>query len=249
MPKNPLAIIILAAGKGTRMNNPNQPKVMADLCGKPVIDHVLRYALDLEPTTVVLVVGHLHELVREYVDIHFSEHVEYAVQSEQLGTGHAVMQAAPLLQDFAGDVLILYGDMPLLNSATLRNVIVQHEQTGATLSVVSANHPNPTGYGRIVRGADGKFERIVEEKDATDTERAITEVNGGAYIVNARLLFKALHSISNKNVQGEYHITDVVEILSAQDQSIEAIQIDSHLKLLGVNTFEELAAAQKILEQ
>lgn len=243
-----LAVIILAAGKGTRMNNPNKAKVMFELSGKPMIAYVVRQAESLSPQRIVAVVGFQKESVMDYLSAEFPGRLEYAHQDVQLGTGHAVQQAESVLHDFAGDVLILSGDVPLLRSETLRSFADAHVASGAAVSVLSVSAPNPTGYGRIMRTGDN-FERIVEHKDASEVERAITEINSGIYLVRAESLFTALREVSNTNVQGEYYLTDIISILRKRGESVVAWKCSAFAEVLGVNTVEQLAEAQRIIEE
>lgn len=244
-----LAVVILAAGKGTRMNNPNKAKVMFELSGKPMIDYVVQQAESLAPKRIVAVVGFQKESVMEYLSREFPGRLEYAHQDVQLGTGHAVQQAEPLLQGFEGDVLILSGDVPLLRRETLAAFAEAHRTQKSAVSVLSVDAPNPTGYGRIVRVGNGDFERIVEHKDASETERAITEINSGIYLVQAAALFSALSEVSNSNAQGEYYLTDIIGILRKHGKGVSAWKCDAFKEVLGVNTIEQLADAQAMLEQ
>lgn len=243
-----LAVIILAAGKGTRMNNPDKAKVMFELSGKPMIAYVVRQAESLSPRRIVAVVGFQKESVMDYLSAEFPGRLEYAHQDVQLGTGHAVQQAEHLLGSFAGNVLILSGDVPLLRAETLRAFAEAHAASGAVVSVLSVDAPNPAGYGRIVR-MGGNFERIVEHKDASEAERAITEINSGIYLVRASALFTALREVSNSNVQGEYYLTDIISILRAHGEGVTAWKCDAFTEVLGVNTIDQLADAQRIMEQ
>ncbi len=244
---NSLAVIILAAGKGTRMNNPNKAKVMFELSGKPMIDYVVQQAESLAPERVIAVVGFQKESVMEYLSTAFPGRLEYAHQDTQLGTGHAVQQAEALLSAFAGNVLILSGDVPLLRAETLHAFANAHGASNSAVSVLSVDAPNPTGYGRIVRANDD-FERIVEHKDASEAERAITEINSGIYLVRSGELFSALREVSNTNVQGEYYLTDIISILRGRGESVSAWKCDAFAEVLGVNTVEQLADAQRLME-
>ncbi len=243
-----LAVIILAAGKGTRMNNPDKAKVMFELSGKPMIAYVVHQAESLAPERIIAVVGFQKESVMDYLSTAFYGRLEYAHQDVQLGTGHAVQQAEHLLGTFAGNVLILSGDVPLLRADTLRAFADAHSASGAVVSVLSVDAPNPAGYGRIVR-IEGNFERIVEHKDASESERAITEINSGIYLVRASSLFTALREVSNSNVQGEYYLTDIISILRGHGERVIAWKCDAFTEVLGINTIDQLAEAQRIMEQ
>lgn len=238
-----LAIAILAAGKGKRMGNPDIPKVMAELSGSPLIGHVLQQAEQLSPRTIVAIVGHHKEQVIEYCSEKFPT-VEFAVQAEQLGTGHAVQQTESLLGNFDGDVLILSGDVPLLQSSTLLQFVEDHTISGSALSVLSCVATNPTGYGRIIRNTSGDFVRIVEEKDASTEEKLVAEINSGIYVVRASLLFSALQQVQNTNAQCEFYLTDIVAILKTQGETISAFIAENFDELQGINKPEELATAE-----
>ncbi|MFP4527104.1 MAG: sugar phosphate nucleotidyltransferase [Candidatus Kapaibacterium sp.] len=246
---NKIAIVILAAGKGKRMKNPNLPKVLVPLKDKPLVGHVLDTAFRLDPEKIVLIIGHLKETVIDYVKGMRSDLMEYAVQEHQLGTGHAVAQAEPKLEGFDGDVLILCGDVPLLRESTLRKFIDSHREADADVSVLTADAPDPTGYGRIVRDSDGDFLRIVEEKDASAEEKKITEFNSGVYFVKAELLFSALREVGNENAQGEYYLTDIIGIARDRGKRAAAFKLADFDELQGVNSPEDLErVAQKYEE-
>ncbi len=241
-----LAILILAAGKGKRMGNPDLPKVMALLNNKQLLSYVLDQAAVLQATRTIVIVGHQRQLVQDFLSSHYPD-VEYAVQAEQLGTGHAVLQCAELLQDFHGEVLILSGDVPLLSAATLSDFISDHLASSSHVSVLSCIAPDPTGYGRIVRDAHGKFESIVEHRDATEAQREVAEINSGIYVVNSDLLFSSLNKVQNTNAQQEYYLTDVIGILHREGYKVSAFSSSDFQELMGINTSAELQEAERIL--
>lgn len=243
----PLAVVVLAAGKGTRMSNPGKAKVMFTLSGVPMIDYVIRQAMALQAEPIVAVVGYEKQGVIHYLSTTFPQRVLFAEQNEQLGTGHAVAQTRAALAGYTGNVLILSGDVPLLRADTLRAFAESHEQHNAVLSVLAVEAANPTGYGRIVCNADGQFERIVEHKDATEQERAIRDINSGIYIVQAQHLFSALEQVQNNNAQGEYYLTDIVDILRRQGKTVHAWRSTAFGEVQGINTVEQLAAAEEYL--
>lgn len=245
----PLAVVILAAGQGKRMANPDLPKVMVELAGKPMLGRVLEVVDALRPTRTIVIVGHHREMVIQYVVSHFGTAIEFAVQQEQLGTGHAVMQTEKLLQDFTGDVLILYGDVPLLKTKTLQDLVDHHRQQNRDISMMTAKVPDPKGYGRIIRNQAGEVVESVEERDATDEQKMITEINPCIYVVKAHKLFEALNHISSHNAQGEYYLTDIVKILSSEEEPIAAFVADTYKEVVGVNTPEELSRAEEILKE
>src|SRR5919199_1200293 len=241
----PPAIVIIAAGKGTRMRSP-LAKVLHPLAGRPLLAHVLEVATSLAPQQLVVVVGHQAEAVRQVCEPYG---VTCVVQEPQLGTGHAVAQAEPVLTDFQGDVLVLYGDVPLLQATTLRTLWDVHRRQQATVTVVTANLDNPTGYGRIVRDASGRITRIVEERDATAADKAVREINSGVYCLRAPFLFPALRRVGRHNAQGEQYLTDVVALAVAEQQRVAHVTVADAQEILGVNTHAELAHLETLLRQ
>jgi bifunctional UDP-N-acetylglucosamine pyrophosphorylase / glucosamine-1-phosphate N-acetyltransferase len=239
----PLHIVILAAGKGTRMKS-ELPKVLHHVGGEPMIGHVLRTGAAFKPATTTVVVGHMAEKMRAALD----GSIQTVVQEPQLGTAHALLQAEPVLRGATGTVVLLYGDVPLLERATLGRLIDHHRSTGAALTALSASVDRPKGYGRIIRDTDGSFLRIVEERDATDDERAIKEINAGVYAFELDGLFDSLRLIATGNSQAEYYLPDLVAIYRKQGRRVEAHEITGDpLQLLGVNSREELARMNAIL--
>lgn len=237
-----LAVIIMAAGKGTRMKS-DLPKVMHEIAGEPLLTHVLRTASELNPVRVVVILGHGRERVSQIID---NEDINIVVQDPPLGTGHAVMQAEAALTGFNGDVVILSGDVPLLTAASLKRLTDYHRSKQAAITVASTKAPDPTGYGRIVRDVEGIFLRIVEHKDATAAELAINEINSGIYCVRCRALFSALHRTTNDNAKGEYYLTDVISILREDGKRVEAVEIADFTEVQGINTQAELRAAEAV---
>jgi UDP-N-acetylglucosamine diphosphorylase/glucosamine-1-phosphate N-acetyltransferase len=247
-----MSIVILAAGKGKRMNNPDIPKVMALLNDTPLLGHVLDCVRSLNPVRTVVVVGHHKEIVRAYLDDlakRYDMVIETAVQDEQLGTGHAVQQTAEVLNNFTGDVIILSGDVPLLTHRTLEKFIASHQESHAAVSVLTARVPNADGYGRIVRDDKNQFLKIIEHKDASESERTINEINSGVYCIQSDILFSSLANINNANAQGEYYLTDIVGILQQQGYAVSAMECDDYREILGINTAEELYQASLIMKE
>ena len=231
-------IVILAAGMGKRMHSA-LPKVLHPLAGKPLLAHVIDTARALEPTALVVVVGHGAEQVRSAVG---GTGIAFAEQAEQLGTGHAVMQALPLLDD-AVPTLVLYGDVPLTTAATLQRLVTSAGQ--GRLGILTVEMEDPTGYGRIVRDAAGRIARIVEQKDATDTQRQIREINTGIMVCPTTQLRKWLQALRNDNAQGEYYLTDIVEQAAAEHVEIVSAHPGQLCETLGVNSKTQLAELER----
>jgi UDP-N-acetylglucosamine diphosphorylase/glucosamine-1-phosphate N-acetyltransferase len=237
-----LSVIILAAGKGTRMKS-ELPKVLHPLCGRPMLSYALDAARALEPEQIIVVVGFRHELVREA----FGDELTYALQEPQLGTGHAVQVAAPLLAGFTGDVLVTYGDMPLLRGETLERVRAARREAGAAGAALTAVLDDPPAYGRVVRDAASDFVRIVEDRDCTPAERAIREVNLGVYAFAGAPLARALGDLRADNAQGEYYLTDVPALLVARGERVVTHQLTDLDEAAGVNDVEALHHVEGVL--
>ncbi len=244
--KTNLAVVIMAAGKGTRMKNPNMAKVMYEIGGKPMVDQVVILSRKLKPSRILLIVGWQRNSIVSY----FSEQkdVEFVDQIEQLGTGHAVMQTTEKLKDFDGDVLVLSGDVPLLTLKTLENLISLHRNDNAMATILTTELTNPTGYGRIIRNTDGKVVKIVEQKDANNEELKVIEINSGIYMFNKLKLFDALKHIKPTNTQGEYYLTDVFEYFWKNNWSVSAIKAQNTVEVMGINDLKQLEEARKIFE-
>ncbi|MGX7327886.1 bifunctional UDP-N-acetylglucosamine diphosphorylase/glucosamine-1-phosphate N-acetyltransferase GlmU [Enterococcus bulliens] len=234
--------IILAAGKGTRMKS-KLYKVLHPVCGKPMVEHIMNRVTELAPTQIVTIVGHGADLVKEQL----GERSEYALQAEQLGTGHAVLQAAPFLQGKKGTTLVISGDTPLLTSETLERLFEYHEGKHASATILTAHAEDPTGYGRIIRDRVGIVEKIVEQKDASVSEVQVQEINTGTYCFDNELLFEALNQIDTNNAQGEYYLTDIIEILKKADHTVAAYQTENFEESIGVNDRIALAEANRIM--
>ena len=240
---NNLATVILAAGKGTRMES-DLAKVLHPLNDRPMVHYVIDAADAVGSKPIVLIIGHQMEAVKKATE---DLEVEYAVQSPQLGTGHAVLQAKPQLGDFDGNVLVLSGDVPLLRSQTLQMLINLHEETNCIATLLTTNMDNPTGYGRVIRDKAGHVTEIVEEKDASDEVRKIKEINVGIYIFKARELFETLPLVKNDNRQGEYYLPDVLKIYVERGEKLAAALTDDVEETHGINTIEQLKNAEELL--
>lgn len=241
-----LAVAILAAGLGKRMKSPERPKVMFEINRRPMIDYVVALALGVNADKIIPIVGHHREQVIEFLDKKYpGGNIEYAVQSEQLGTGHAVMQIESLLDDFDGDVLILSGDVPLLKSETVEKLIQEHKEKNNNATLLTTVFSNAAGYGRIIRDENGKFLRIAEDKDASESEKLIKEINPAIYIIKKNILFTALDRISPENSQGEYYLTDIFHFISKERTG--TVVTSDELEVTGVNSIEQLKEMETAL--
>ncbi|MEW6606800.1 MAG: sugar phosphate nucleotidyltransferase [bacterium] len=241
--ENRITIIILAAGLGKRMKS-DLAKVLHKLCHKPMIEYVLDTLSFFLSARIIIVVGHQKEKIAQLVK---NKKVEIVVQEELLGTGHAVAQTEKILSDFEGNILVLCGDTPLLKSSTLERLIQTHQQSNATVTILTTTIDDPTGYGRIITDASGNVCEIIEEKDATEQEKAINLINTGTYCFKSKDLFSALKKITTDNKQGEYYLTDVVGILKKQGEKIITLQIPDPIEVIGINTQDDLKEAEKIV--
>jgi UDP-N-acetylglucosamine diphosphorylase/glucosamine-1-phosphate N-acetyltransferase len=220
------------------------PKVLHTVGGKPLIEHVLRAAEQLEPDRIIVVVGHRRQDVEAQTQ---RNGIEFAIQDPQLGTGHAVQQAYPALKDEVGEVIVLSGDVPLLRSNTLIKLLSAHRQAQAVATVLSTIARDPAAYGRIIRDRDGRFARIVEAHEATDKEREICEINSGIYCFDIRTLFDALSEVKADNSKGEYYLTDVIGVLKDRGAVVQAVDLADFREVRGINTIEELVDAEQDL--
>ena len=236
--------IILAAGKGTRRKS-KLYKVLHQVCGKPMVAHVLDQLEAAKIDNIITVVGYGAETVEEAI----GTRAKFVLQKQQLGTGHAVMQAADLLADLPGQTLVVSGDTPLFTADTFEKLIEYHTQRKAAVTILTSQAPDPTGYGRIVRNEVGIVERIVEQKDASDEEKKITEINTGVYCFDNQKLFAALKLLNNDNAQGEYYLTDVIGILKGQDEVVTAYRMADFDESMGVNDRVALARANQIMQK
>ena len=242
MPTRNLEVIILAAGLGTRMKS-STIKILHRAAGRPIIDYVLDLAADFSDAPPVMVIGHQREQVQEAV----GTRARFAIQEEQLGTGHAVLQAAGSVKGKA--VLILSGDVPLTRRETLQKLIDEHERSGNTLTLLTMNLDDPALYGRIVRDSSGVVTKIVEAKDASADEKRIDEVNAGVYVFEGEHLFDNLRKLSNSNAQGEYYLTDLIAVLRNAGQRVGAVIVDDPIEALGVNSRSDLAAVEAEIQR
>lgn len=235
--------IVLAAGQGTRMKS-TLYKVLHPVMGRPMVQHVIDQLQGLHLSKTLTIVGHGAEQVKEQL----GDASAYILQEKQLGTGHAVKQAAPLLEHASGVTLVICGDTPLLTKETLSSLFEHHIQSRAKATVLTATVDDPTGYGRVIRDQDGSVAKIVEHKDATEEQLSVKEVNTGTYCFDNQLLFQSLNKVSNNNAQGEYYLPDVMEILKQANEKIVAYQTEDIDETIGVNDRIALAKAEKIMK-
>ncbi|MGF7015762.1 bifunctional UDP-N-acetylglucosamine diphosphorylase/glucosamine-1-phosphate N-acetyltransferase GlmU [Ornithinibacillus bavariensis] len=236
--------IILAAGQGTRMKS-KLYKVLHPVLGKPMVQHVLEHVKAVGLEEIVTVVGYGSDKVKEQL----GETSEYVLQEEQLGTGHAVMQAEELLQDKKGTTIVVCGDTPLISEETFQKLVEFHEKEGSKATILTAKAEKPYGYGRVIRNANQEVERIVEQKDASPEELLVDEINTGTYCFDNEVLFEALRSVTNENAQGEYYLTDVIEILKKKSEKVMAFLCPDFDETLGVNDRLALAQAEKLMKR
>lgn len=235
----PVSVVIMAAGKGTRMKS-DLPKVLHEFRGEPLLSHVIRTARSIGPEKIVVVVGH----GREAVAAKFAgEGVEFAVQEPQLGTGHAVAQAEPALANFSGAVLVLSGDVPLLKKNTIGELLETFNQTGSAITALTCELDEPGAYGRIVRSG-GRVAATVEARDATPEQLGIREINTGIYAFDAQFLFPALKRLGRDNAQGEYYLTDLVGMAVEEGKTVTAVAARDPLEIQGVNTVDQLRSLE-----
>lgn len=231
--------VILAAGEGKRMYS-KKPKVLHEICGKAMVEHVVDCAKEAGASDTVVVVGHGASEVQEKI-----KGVSFVLQEQQLGTGHAVMQAEGFIA--SGDVLVLYGDTPLLTPETINKMYEAHKQGGFHATVLTAEFENPYNYGRIIRDTNGKVAAIVEERDADSQQRQIKEINSGIYLFDGFSLKEALKELKNDNDQGEYYLTDVIQIFNDKNLSVGAYKIEASEEIMGVNNRLQLSQAASIM--
>lgn len=239
------AAVVLAAGKGTRMPASDIPKVMHEIRGRPMVAYVVDAIRKVCGPRVYVVVGYRAETVVQAFE---NSGVEYVYQHEQLGTGHAVQQCEEALKGFSGTVIVLNGDVPCVRSETIEAFAGYHDSELAAATVLTAAVDDPTGYGRIVRDDDGSLLEIVEEKDATEEQRTIREINSGLFCFDSSRLFDALAATNRDNVQDEYYLTDVIGVLAYRGEPVRAFRVDEAWEVVGVNTEQELTAVRRYFE-
>ncbi|WP_313894758.1 bifunctional UDP-N-acetylglucosamine diphosphorylase/glucosamine-1-phosphate N-acetyltransferase GlmU [Psychrobacillus sp.] len=234
--------VVLAAGKGTRMKS-SLYKVLHPVCGKPMVEHVVENMEKLGVEKIVTIVGHGAEIVQSEL----GDRSEYALQAEQLGTAHAVLQAEKMIANLSGTTIVICGDTPLISAETMQQLLDHHKKTGAKATILTAIANDPTGYGRIIRTADGNVNSIVEQKEASSEEQLVKEINSGTYCFDNEALFKSLKLVTNENAQGEYYLPDVIGILQKEDAIISAFTATDFDEILGVNDRIALSQAEQTM--
>jgi bifunctional UDP-N-acetylglucosamine pyrophosphorylase / glucosamine-1-phosphate N-acetyltransferase len=243
--KNQIDAIILAAGKGTRMKS-DLLKVAHHVAGKPVVNYVVDTVQDIGVSTIYMVIGHQAESIKELLP---SKNIEFVLQKEQLGTGHAVMQVGNIYPASESTVLILAGDCPLIKPETLHSLINMHVESNSAATVLTTNMKDPALYGRILRGEMGTVLGIKEAKDCNKDELKITEINTGVYAFKSSFLFENLKKLNTNNKQGEYYLTDILHILKKSGDPVSAYCVDDEKQAIGINTRLDLAKSNKVIYQ
>lgn len=246
-----LKAIILAGGEGNRMKS-KKPKVLHQILNTTMIDYVIQESFVAQAERVCVIVGHKAEEVKASISksnkSYNKEKIEFALQKEQKGTGHAVMMAENFISD-EDTILILYGDTPLIKGEDLAFIVSKHQENNCSATLITAILENPTAYGRIVRDADGDFQKIVEEKDASSEEKAIKEINTGLYVFQGKALKTALSQLTTNNNQGEYYLTDCLELILKANLKVSVVTADSSESFFGVNSRSQLATASAIMQK
>jgi len=245
MQEQDLAVIILAAGKGTRMQSP-LPKVLIPILGKPALEYVLDIAEKLSPARKLLVLGYQADLIRQTFS---NRDFEFVLQEEQLGTGHAAYQTEKLLTNFEGNVLVLCGDMPLIKTETIIRLLNQHKKIAAKCTVLTLKTRLNNDFGRIIRDDKGLISKIVEFRDASEKEKNIDEFNSGVYCFDKKLFFNALSSVGDNNIQKEHYLTDTIEYSVKSGYRVFSVQTENTEEIIGINSPDDLKRIEGLLEK
>jgi UDP-N-acetylglucosamine diphosphorylase/glucosamine-1-phosphate N-acetyltransferase len=244
--KKPLAVVILAAGKGTRMQS-DMAKVLHPLCGKPLVAWAIEAAQTLSPERIVVIVGHQAKSVQSEIESRFSgQNIEFALQSQMLGTGHAVQQAEPLLRDFDGEILVTCGDVPLLSGETMRELVEKKHEQNAAASMLIGRLDEAGSYGRVKCDEDGTVHEIIEAKDADDEQLALRTVNSGTYCFEASKMWPQIGMLDKDNASGELYLTDVIGFLTSAGERVAGVFI-SEREMTGINTRQQLEELEFML--
>jgi bifunctional UDP-N-acetylglucosamine pyrophosphorylase / glucosamine-1-phosphate N-acetyltransferase len=238
--------VVLAAGKGTRMKS-DLPKVLVPVCGRPMIEYVLDALIQGGIQRIIAVIGYRAELVRE--TLNGRKNLSFALQAEQLGTGHAVMVCRELLANYDGPVVVVAGDAPLMQADSVAALLAEYDRQPAACVIGTAYSDDPTGLGRVVRDKDGKFLGIVEHRDATEEQRQIKEVNMSYYVFNCQNMLDALDYIRPNNDQGEYYITDLPKVFHSRDLEVRALPVLKPYEVLAINNMDELAIVESEMKK
>lgn len=242
-----LAVIILAAGIGKRLNS-KKAKVLHTVAGEPMIRHVIRKAIAVTPVKVIVIAGHQSEEVMACIE-EPSPNIKFVKQKKLLGTAHAVLQSESSLRGFDGTIVILSGDVPLVREESLRHLLRKHREADNDLTIVTTIVTNPSGYGRVLRNADRRVIKVIEDRDASEEEKKIREVNTGIYAAEKGFLFKAVKDVRKENVQEEYYLTEIVEIAVRQRKRVGALPVENPVEVMGINTRKELSEAERYLRE
>lgn len=234
--RNPLAVVIMAAGMGKRMTHWDGPKALLPLSGRPMLSHVLATARSLAPARIVIVAGHQRNLI---MNTYVAPDVTFAIQEPQMGTAHAVSCAIDVISAFCGEIAVLSADVPLIRTTTLQEMLRKMRETGSAITVLTVLVDQPGSYGRIIRDGD-KIVATVEARDATPEQLRIKEINSGVYVFDSEFLHRALPKIRNNNAQGEYYLTDLIAIAAKEGDVVTSITTTDEVEALGVNTLDDL---------